>query len=237
MTLGGIIYLHSIADKRMKGSSRRTLDMFHQLCGENALARVVLGTTNWGEVEEHVGAQREEQLAETFWNTITASGSKLLRFDKSQRSSRAFLNAILDQLEFDRNGEILNNIVLQIQEEVVDLQRRIHETAAGKELRLHTLEQLLEMQKEGANTEKAAPLLANTKEQIKNDPKRTKSLPVMILYFFFSPFLQLFRLTHCTRLMGEVGSGKSTVRLSLCGNTLLIAKDSSSTRWPAKLWP
>ena len=36
----------------------------------------------------------------------------------------------------------------------------------------------------------------------------------MILYFFFSLFLQLYGLTRCIRLMGEVGAGKSTVRLS-----------------------
>ena len=186
MTLGGVIYLQSIADKRMKGATRRILDMFHQLCGENALARVVLGTTNWGEVEEHVGAQREEQLKKTFWNTITASGSKVLRFNRSQRSSAAFLDTILGQLKLDGNGEILNNIVLQIQEEVVHLQRRIPDTAAGKKL-LYTLEQLLEIQLEREDFEMATRVLTYI-EQIKNDPKMTKSLQVMILYFFFSLF-------------------------------------------------
>ena len=36
----------------------------------------------------------------------------------------------------------------------------------------------------------------------------------MILYIFFSLFLQLFGLTRFIRVMGEVGAGKSTVRLS-----------------------
>ena len=45
MKLGGVIYLQSIADKRMMGTTRRNLDMFSQLCGDKALARVVLGTT------------------------------------------------------------------------------------------------------------------------------------------------------------------------------------------------
>jgi len=161
MTLGGVIYLLSIAEKRMKGTTRRNLDMFHQLCGDKALARVVLGTTNWGEVDETVGQKREEQLAKTFWNTMTASGSKLLRFDRTERSARAFLDAILGQLNFDGNDDN----VLQIQNEIVDLERRIPETAAGKELR-YTLQQILEMQKKEGNSEDAAALSASLKKQI-----------------------------------------------------------------------
>ena len=66
MTLGGVIYLLSIADRQMNGSTRRNLDMFYQLCGDKALARVVLGTTNWEKVEEDVGENREHLFAETF---------------------------------------------------------------------------------------------------------------------------------------------------------------------------
>ena len=156
------------------GTTRRNLDMFSQFCGDKALARVVLGTTNWGEVEKDVGAMREEQLAKTFWKPMTASGSKLLRFDKTERSARAFVDAILGQLKSGGKDNFL-----RIQKEVVELERRIHETAAGKELR-YTLEQLLEMQKEGVNIEK----LLET--QSKNDSEMTKNLPVMILYFSLS---------------------------------------------------
>ena len=96
MKLAGVIYLQSVADNRMKGVTRRNLqiDILRQLCGDNPLARVVLGTTNWGEVDENVGKKREQQLAETFWN----SGSKSLRFEQTEVSARAFLDAILTQL-------------------------------------------------------------------------------------------------------------------------------------------
>jgi hypothetical protein len=186
MTLGGVVYLLSIADKRMKGTTRRNLDMFHQLCGDKALARVVLGTTNWGEVDENVGGKREEQLANTFWNSMTASGSKLLRFDKTERSARAFVDAILGELKFDGNGEILDDNVLQIQDELVELERRIPETAAGKELR-YTLEQLREMH-EGANSEKAASLKARMEKQI---AELHISLPRKLYLKFFVSRLEI----------------------------------------------
>ena len=237
MILGGVIYLLSIAE-RMNQTTRKNLDMFHQLCGDKALSKVVLGTTKWGEVDEGIGAHREQQLAKTVWSPMTASGSKMLRFDNTERSARAFLDAILCQLKFGGNGEILNDNVLRIQNEIVDLGWRIPETAAGKELS-YTLEQLrgFGILKDEADFEKVTTLSANIEKQKKNVPKM-KSPPVMILYFYLFKFLRLFELTRCIRLMGEVGAGKSTVRLSFVRKYTLIfsAKASSSTRRPANLW-
>ena len=163
MTLGGVIYLLSIADSRMKGTTRVNIDMFHQLCGDKALASVILGTTNWGEVDEEVGKKHEQQLVNTFWNPMTASGSKSLRFDKTEKSARAFLDAILGRLEFGENEEILNDNVLQIQNELVVLNRTIPETEAGKVL-LYALEKLLQLQK--AEGVKDTAILSSIEKQI-----------------------------------------------------------------------
>ena len=200
MTLGGVIYLQSIAEKRLKGTARRNLDMLHQLCGNNALARIVLGTTNWGETDKTAGEKREQQLAKIFWNTMIASGSKSLRFDETERSARTFLDAILDQLEFNDYEEISNENVLRIQNELVVLDRKIPETAAGKELR-YTLEQLLEMQKEEANSEKAAALSASLKRQI---DELHISLPRKLYLKFFVSRLDFFFISsHLLRLVGS----------------------------------
>ena len=162
MTLGGVIYLLSIADKRMKGTTRRNLDMFYQLCGDKALEKVVLGTTNWGvsEIDREMEPKREEQLAKNFWNKSKTSSGSLRRFDKTKESAVAFVDAILEQLDSAEKDN-----VLRIQKELVELERRIPETDAGKELH-YTLKQLLEMQKEGINPETAAPLLESLKKQI-----------------------------------------------------------------------
>ena len=150
MTIGGVIYLLSIADKRVQVTTRRNIDMFHQICGDKALARVVLGTTNWGEVEEEVGKKREQNMDAAFWKTTTASRSKSLRFDETQESAMVFVDTILDRL---KSAEEDN--VLQIQTELVELNRTIPETAAGKELR-YVLEQLLENQKDLGEVSSAA---------------------------------------------------------------------------------
>ena len=101
MKLGGVIYLRSIKDKT--SNIYRNLPMLRQLCGDNTLARVVLGTTHWGEVDENEGEIREQQLAK-IWKDL---GSMSLRFDQtdSESCARAFLDVILGQLEFGGNGE------------------------------------------------------------------------------------------------------------------------------------
>ena len=83
--------------------TRSNLFMLGRLCGDNALARVVLGTTQWGEVDEFEREKYEQQLAKTFWN---GSRSKLLRFDPTESCARAFLDVILGQLEFGGNEKI-----------------------------------------------------------------------------------------------------------------------------------
>ena len=112
MKLGGVIYLQSIADNWMRGKARSNPHMFYQLCGDKYLTRVVLGTTNWGEVDENVGKETEQQLAKTFWNTVTGSGSTSLRFDQTKGSAQAFLDAILGQLEFGEKTMILYSFLL-----------------------------------------------------------------------------------------------------------------------------
>jgi hypothetical protein len=225
MTLGGVIYLQSIAEKRMGGTTRRNLDMFRQLCGNNASARIVLGTTNWGEVDENVGKKREEQLVQTFWETMTASGSKSLRFNQTERSARAFLDAILGQLKFDGNEEIMNDNVLRIQSELVDLERRIPETAAGKEL-LYTLEQLREILKEEANSEKAASLSASIEKQI---AELQISLPRKIYLKLFVSYLELLCILW---LILRLAGGKSTYVVSTwCIYSSKICTSAPSIRY------
>ena len=190
MTLGGVIYLLSIAD-RMKGTTRRNLDTFHRLCGDKALSKVVLGTTKWGEVDEGIGEMREQELADTFWSPMTAAGSKMLRFDRTERSARAFLKTILDQLEFGEIGKTNDN-VLQIQNEIVDLDRKIPETTAGTEMR-YTLEQLREFDilKDEANFEKKAALLESMEKQMEKPLPGPRPRPRKFYFKFIKNFINL----------------------------------------------
>ncbi|EKM58588.1 uncharacterized protein PHACADRAFT_90161, partial [Phanerochaete carnosa HHB-10118-sp] len=124
--LSGIIYMHRISDFRMGGISRRNLNMFRKLCGDEALGNVVVVTNMWGEVTSERGAAREHQLRtdERLFAPVLQGGATMLRHDNTYESAQA----ILAHLVGNRPR------ALRIQRELVDEGRDIAETAAGAEL-------------------------------------------------------------------------------------------------------
>ena len=134
MRVAGIIYLHDIVQTRMFGTARKNLDMFRKLCGDEALKNVVIGTTKWCYVTPEVGKQHEQLLRDTYWKEMLQQGSVTMRVHADSTSAWEIINHILknDRIEFVR-----------IQEELLELQKVIPETDAGRTLR-YTLEELRE---------------------------------------------------------------------------------------------
>ncbi|KAK3670594.1 hypothetical protein LTR78_009562 [Recurvomyces mirabilis] len=127
LKLTGIIYLQSIMDPRMYGSSLRNLKMFKELVGPEPLQNVVLATTRWGQLsksgEVDMGESREKQLCddETYWKPMISRGSRVARFEDTRDSA---LNLILSLIEAQPK-------VLQIQSELVDQKKDLIDTSAG----------------------------------------------------------------------------------------------------------
>jgi len=147
MKLGGVVYLHDISRDRFSGTARRNLEMFHRLCGDDALRNVVLGTTKWSRVSDDEGMGREDELQAIHWKTMIDGGSTVRRFSSTTDSARKIVSVILDKFEQDT--------ALRIQKELVSFQKLVPETEAGKKLR-YTLQQVLEMQKQMAELEAAS---------------------------------------------------------------------------------
>jgi hypothetical protein len=123
--LAGIIYLHRISDNRMAGTPLRNLRMFGELCGDQAVKKVVLVTTMWDRVQGDTGERREKQLFENYWNGMMKLGASTSRFLNSTDSAWIIINLILEEHA---------NEALLLQEELVDLKRSLNETQAGKTL-------------------------------------------------------------------------------------------------------
>ena len=123
--LAGIIYLHRITDNRMAGSPHRNLRTFGELCGDQAVKKVVLVTTMWDKVQQDTGVRREKELFENYWRTMINYGASTARFSNSADSAWKIVDIILKQHETE---------VLLLQEELVDLKRALNETQAGKTL-------------------------------------------------------------------------------------------------------
>ncbi len=133
--LNGIIYLHRITDPRMTGSIRRNLLMFKKLCGENSYPSVILATTWWSKIDEATGSSHEQELINKheWWGQMYKKGSKVFRHvgshagqDTGSRDSAMNLVSYILSLQ--------KKVTLDIQDEIVNQNQDIEDTAAAREL-------------------------------------------------------------------------------------------------------
>ena len=148
----------------MLGTSLKNLLMVHKLRGEDALRHVVLVTTKWGEIQEVVGEQREKELKETHWKTMIDLGSQIRRYKDSYDSAWEIVNLIRKKEKTD--------LPIQVQKELVDLQKRIPQTEAGDALR-NSLKTLLAEQKEALHRLKQSPDLQEEYEEAERQLRST----------------------------------------------------------------
>lgn len=148
--LHGIIYLHRVTDIRMQGSAAKNLLMFKKLCGDNALRKVVLATTMWDKVPPHEAEDREQQLVNTpnFWGLMISKGSTVYRHNNTVESAVQ----IIKKLSRDNN-----TVTLDLQNQMVNDNRTLKETAAGRELESEIIKE----------RQKWAAELKDAQEQIK----------------------------------------------------------------------
>ena len=191
--LTGIIYLHRIVDNRTGGSPhRRNLRMFGELCGDQAIKKVVLVTTMWDKVQQDTGIRREKELLENYWKTMINYGASTARFLNSADSAWKVIDPILKQRSTEG---------LLLQEELVDLKRALSETHAGKALysdlqRLlaeqgDTIRSLAEQAREQGNPQLVQKLEAELKRNQKDFDKtfnEIKSLKIPLGKRLFSLF-------------------------------------------------
>lgn len=121
--LSGIIYLQSIVDTRMLGSTMRNLKMFRKLCGDQPLQNVVLATTFWDKEERSRAEEREEQLRTDpqFWQPMIKRGARLERITDRESALDIVMSLVNKK-----------PVTLAIQEELVNENLNLSDTSAGK---------------------------------------------------------------------------------------------------------
>jgi GTPase Era involved in 16S rRNA processing len=133
--LCGIIFIHRITDNRIGGVSRQNIRMFEKLCGFDVMKNVILVTNMWGDLpSQQAGEKREAQLKsdDAFFKQMVARGAELVRHYNTIESVN---NIILKLLA--KEGPI----VTKLQEEMVDEEKNLTDTAAGDHLN-HELSEL-----------------------------------------------------------------------------------------------
>jgi hypothetical protein len=155
--LAGIVYFHRISDNRMTQSPLLNLGMFAKLCGNDASRNVILTTTMWSRVKEETGALREAELTGTYWKGMIESGSRAMRFKDSFISAWDIIDTIVQR---DPAYALL------LQEELVDIRRRLSETEAGVAL-YNTLQNQLAKQKEILRTLRDEAAMENDEQLVR----------------------------------------------------------------------
>ncbi|KAJ8469412.1 hypothetical protein ONZ45_g16901 [Pleurotus djamor] len=140
--LAGIIYMHRISDNRMTGEPLKNLRMFAQLCGSVAAERVIFTTTMWGRLSSPIiGEKREKELKERFWRDMIEKNAKVARFEASYDSAWQVIGLANDSVRTE---------ALLLEEEMVDLKKKLSETGAGRTL-WDTLQKQLDEEKKLLN--------------------------------------------------------------------------------------
>ncbi|KAK6341269.1 hypothetical protein TWF696_008352 [Orbilia brochopaga] len=119
--LTGIIYVHDISKEKMGKKSHKSLRTFQNLVGETSLKNVVLVTTHWNWFFKGAQTRREEELRTTFWSSMLARGSQILRHSGSRRSALRIVKMLLDR----------EPVVIRIVEQTVRDRLPVGQTDAG----------------------------------------------------------------------------------------------------------
>ena len=96
--------------------------MFRELCGDTTLKNVILVTNMWDDVSHNAGESREKELSTSFFKSALDQGARMTRHHNTEQSARDVVRMIMGNCP----------VVVQIQRELVDENRKIIHTSAGQ---------------------------------------------------------------------------------------------------------
>ena len=111
----------------MAGTPLKNLRVFKKLCGKDPMARVILVTTMWDEVEDDVGDERLKELKSTYWKGMISCGSEMFKYLNNPRSAKELLRRIADKSSEQRRVPVL-------QREISKWKKELRKTEAGQVL-------------------------------------------------------------------------------------------------------
>ncbi|KAH6918111.1 P-loop containing nucleoside triphosphate hydrolase protein [Coprinopsis sp. MPI-PUGE-AT-0042] len=145
MQLGGVIYLYDISAMR---SVPLNLKTFEELCGSKAFDKIVIGTTKWSAAgDDHAALYRLAELKREYWAGLLDKGAKDLRIDNERESCKRGVNTLLAAGMIRR--------ALKIQQELVEEEKLVPHTEAGKTLN-YSMKDMLKAKKQELSETKNA---------------------------------------------------------------------------------
>ena len=112
--------------------------MFRTICGESTLGNVVIATSMWGGDSQDISEARNRELRNRFFKQALDGGAKMARHHDTIESTHGIVRMVLGN----------SPAALQIQRELVDQQKDIADTTAGKAIIVELNEQIKRHQTE-----------------------------------------------------------------------------------------
>lgn len=142
-------------------ASRKNLEMFKALCGEEALNNVVLATTYWDSVSQGQGEERESELSNTrnLFQGMIGNGAKLMRHDRGTESAQGIVDYLLPKTP------VAPKIMQELQQG-----KTIKDTAAGSMLVEQIEKSMIKYQAEMAELkQEVTEAIVNKDESLKQE--------------------------------------------------------------------
>ena len=129
----GVLFLHRISDNKFSQTADRISNMLKSLCGDDAMSHLMLCTTMWDRVSEDVGHDRFDELCDTgAWEDMISKGAStgmICNVDpNAQRNAEKIMSELIKHA---------NPVEVAIQDELVNQNKTVAQTGAGKVLSKH----------------------------------------------------------------------------------------------------
>jgi uncharacterized membrane-anchored protein YjiN (DUF445 family) len=207
--------MHRISDNRMAGAPKKNLHVFEDLCGDEAMRKVILATTMWKNVKEDTGLRREMELKEVYWKTMLEKNSTIVRFYGTYQSAWSIVDEIL------RSTNTESPIPLLLQQEMVDAHKRLSETKAGITL-YEELRELISLQDDAIQKLKEKAVKQNNPLLVQELDAQSKAIQEKIRQTL-DQIDQEMRIPLGKRILSHLGF-RGTGRVCSHENFLLVSK-------------
>ena len=186
MLVGGVLYLHDTTKDGWTGASKRNLNLFSKICGDDAMNLVRFLTTKWGNVphaQYENAVKRVDELKGRHWKPLIDKGALVHHLDPPRRLHlrEGVQDAweIIHQMLVSVNAREIRDHILQLQCELVDERRFLIESKAGKELSM-SLKDLLARAKALQKAAQDDGLSAMDKETLEERQRQIDALAKQI---------------------------------------------------------